>query len=187
MTVPPPVIAANRTQLASLVATNFSARTPRRSRPPRPNTAKCGPRTPRQCTAMLRIRRPPRQVTPFTAAPQTTNPAGSAVQSAAVTQAAGTSAGNVTGVAVADLPGAAEPRNARLVHRGDRFGAVGAFNGIENVLGLTGTSAASPFGSIGESLIGELLYLPAFFGAFVGLDASRPPHGQCGDRRRPHP
>ena len=45
-TVPPPVVAANRTLLANLVASNTSARTPGRSRPPRPNTARCGLETP---------------------------------------------------------------------------------------------------------------------------------------------
>jgi len=53
-------------------------------------------------------------------------------------------------------------------------GLSGLLSGLENVLGLGGTSAASPFGSIGEGLIGNLLYLPAFFGAFVGLDALGP-------------
>ncbi|BCI89418.1 hypothetical protein NIIDMKKI_46240 [Mycobacterium kansasii] len=51
MTVPPPVIAANRAQLAALVTTNFLARTRPRSQPPKPNTAKCGPRTRPRCTA----------------------------------------------------------------------------------------------------------------------------------------
>ena len=36
---------------------------------------------------------------------------------------------------------------------------------------------ASPFGSIGDGLIGNLLYLPAFFGAFAGLDALGPVMG----------
>jgi PPE-repeat protein len=52
MTVPPAVVAANRAQLMALVATNPSVKTPPLSRPPRPNTAKCGPRMPRRCTAM---------------------------------------------------------------------------------------------------------------------------------------
>jgi len=53
----PPVIAANRTQLASLVATNLLGRTGRRSRRPRRSTAKCGRKTPPPCKAMQRNRR----------------------------------------------------------------------------------------------------------------------------------
>jgi PPE-repeat protein len=54
MTVPPAVIAANRTLLMTLVA-------PRRSRPPKPTTPRCGPRTRRRCTATpARRRRHPR-------------------------------------------------------------------------------------------------------------------------------
>ncbi|CKM88135.1 PPE family protein [Mycobacterium tuberculosis] len=58
--VPPPQIAANRSQLISLVATNIFGQTPPRSQPPKPNTAKCGPRTPWRCSAMPAPRRPPR-------------------------------------------------------------------------------------------------------------------------------
>ena len=54
----------------------FSGRTPRRSRPPRPNTAKCGPRTPWRWTTTPPRRRPPLKLTPFTEPPQTTNAAG---------------------------------------------------------------------------------------------------------------
>ena len=57
--VPPPVIAENRALLAQLVATNSSGRTPRRSRPPRANTAKCGPKTPWRWTVTPPRRRPP--------------------------------------------------------------------------------------------------------------------------------
>src|SRR5271168_2807969 len=41
-TVPPASIAANRSQLASLVASNIIGQTQRRSRRPKPNTARCG-------------------------------------------------------------------------------------------------------------------------------------------------
>jgi PPE-repeat protein len=51
MTVPPPVIAANRSLLMALVATNLLGKTHRRSRPPKPSTRRCGPKTPPRCTA----------------------------------------------------------------------------------------------------------------------------------------
>ena len=94
MTVPPPVIAANRTQLASLIATNvFGQNTTAIAA----NEAQYGEMWAQDAAAMYGYAAnsaAATQVTPFTAAPQTTNPAGSAVQSAAVTQAAGTAAGN---------------------------------------------------------------------------------------------
>ncbi|EUA85874.1 PPE family protein [Mycobacterium ulcerans str. Harvey] len=46
MTVPPPVVAANRSLLAALVATNFLGINTRRSWQPRRSTPRCGRRTP---------------------------------------------------------------------------------------------------------------------------------------------
>jgi PPE-repeat protein len=119
------------------------------------------------------------QVTPIAAAPQTTNAAGSAVQGAAVSQAAGTAAGTAAGNIQASLSQISTMLQS-LATPAASSTATGSglstfLSGLLGDLGLTGTStAASPFGSIGTSLIGELLYLPAFFGAFVGLDALSP-------------
>lgn len=59
-TVAPPVIAANRARLTALIATNILGQDTPRSRPPKPRTWKCGPKTPRRCTAM-----PPRRPSPL--------------------------------------------------------------------------------------------------------------------------
>jgi PPE-repeat protein len=175
MTVPPPVIATNRTQLASLVATNvFGQNTTAIAA----TEAQYGEMWAQDAAAMYGYAAnsaAATQVTPFTAAPQTTNPAGSAVQSAAVTQAAGTAAGNaqgsLSGLISQALQSLATPAASSTT---SGSGLSSLLSGLEDVLGLGGTSAASPFGSIGEGLIGNLLYLPAFFGAFVGLDALGP-------------
>ena len=97
MTVSPPVIAANRTQLASLTATNiFGQNTPAIAA----NEAQYGEMWAQDATAMYgyaaNSAATTAKVTPFTAAPQTTNAAGLAAQGAASAQAAGTSTG--TGV-----------------------------------------------------------------------------------------
>src|ERR1700744_2172405 len=61
MTVPPVVIAANRSLLLALIATNIAGQTLQRSRPPKPSTPRCGPRTLRHSRAPPRAwRRPTR-------------------------------------------------------------------------------------------------------------------------------
>jgi PPE-repeat protein len=179
MTVPLPVIATNRTQLASLVATNvFGQNTTAIAT----TEAQYGEMWAQDAAAMYGYAAnsaAASQVTPFTAAPQTTNTAGSAVQSAAVSQAAGTAAGTAAGNIQASLSQISTMLQS-LATPAASSTATGSglstfLSGLLGDLGLTGTStAASPFGSIGTSLIGELLYLPAFFGAFVGLDALSP-------------
>lgn len=92
-TVPPPVVAANRTELASLVATNiFGQNTPAIAA----TEALYADMWAQDATAMYGYAGSSAiatQLTPFTAPPQTTNPNGLAAQSAAVSQAAGTSVG----------------------------------------------------------------------------------------------
>ncbi len=91
----------------------------RRSRPPKPNTATCGRRTPWRWIPTQPPRPPPSKLTPYTEPPPTTNDAGTAAQSAAVAQAAATPAGSVlkqptatayTGLAVAAMAGQSEHR-----------------------------------------------------------------------------
>jgi PPE-repeat protein len=177
MTVPPPVITVNRTQLASLVATNvFGQNTAAIAA----NEAQYGEMWAQDAAAMYSYAAnsaAASQVTPFTEAPETTNPAGSAVQSAAAAQAVGTSAGtsqaSLSQLISTLLQSLASPASS-TPSATTGSGLSTLLSGLEDVLGLGGTSAASPFGSIGEGLIGNLLYLPAFFGAFVGLDALGP-------------
>ena len=59
MTVPPPVIEANRALLMALIATNFFGQNKRPSWPPRPSTPKWVPKTPRPCTATPAPQQPP--------------------------------------------------------------------------------------------------------------------------------
>jgi PPE-repeat protein len=91
--VPPPVIAANRSQLASLVATNlFGQNTPAIAA----IEAQYADMWAQDAAAMYGYAGSAAvatQLTPFTEPPQTTNPAGAAGRTAAVTHAVGTSAG----------------------------------------------------------------------------------------------
>jgi PPE-repeat protein len=93
-TVPPPVIAANRAQLMALIATNiFGQNTPAIMA----TEAQYAEMWAQDTAAMYGYSgssASAAQVTPFTQPPQTTNPTGTARQSAAVAQATGASAGN---------------------------------------------------------------------------------------------
>jgi PPE-repeat protein len=90
--VPPPVIAANRAELASLVATNiFGQNIPAIAA----TEAQYADMWAQDAAAMYSYAgqsATAAQVTPFTSPPQTTDPGGAAAQSAAVSQVAGTSA-----------------------------------------------------------------------------------------------
>jgi PPE-repeat protein len=89
MTVPPPVIAANRAQLAALVATNFFGQnTPAIAA----TEAHYVQMWAQDATAMYGYEAastPARTLTPFHQPPRTTNPAGQGAQAHAVAQAAG--------------------------------------------------------------------------------------------------
>ncbi len=101
--VPLPEIAANRTQLAALTATNiFGQNTPAIAA----NEAQYGEMWAQDATAMYGYAgssAAAARVTPFTAPPSTTNPAGAASQAAAVTQASGTATGNGVQSALSQL------------------------------------------------------------------------------------
>src|ERR1700722_16109520 len=92
-TVPPPLIVANRSLLATLVATNFLGQnTPAIAA----TEAHYGEMWAQDATAMYGYAgasATAAQVTPFTTPPQTTNPAGMADQAGPAAQAAGTSSG----------------------------------------------------------------------------------------------
>lgn len=179
MTVPPAIVAANRIQLTSLVVTNVLGQN---TAAIAANEAQYGEMWAQDAAAMYSYAgnsAAAAQVTPFTEAPQTTNPAGSGVQSAAVTQAAGTAVGNsqasLSGLISQALQSLASPASSAS----SGPGLSGLLSGLSSALGLTGGAAATPvgLGSIGSGLIGNLLYLPAFFGAFVALDALGPMMG----------
>jgi hypothetical protein len=127
MTVPPPVIAANRAQLMSLVATNVVGQ----NAPAIAATeAQYGEMWAQDAAAMYGYAAnlaAAANVTPFTTPAQTTSPTGVTTQSAAVAQAAGSSAGTGAQTSLSQLISAvpncvAEPRIS-WVFQFDRIGA----------------------------------------------------------------
>jgi PPE-repeat protein len=152
MTVPPPVIAANRSQTMSLIATNILGQ----------NTpaiaaleAQYGEMWAQDVAAMegyAGSSAAASKLTPFTSPPRTTNPSGHAGQAAAVAQAA-----------AADPPAAAAdpPPDLSTIFAGIGafFGGIGAFN-TTGILGtntaimsssLAGTTEAYRVGHLGEA------------------------------------
>jgi PPE-repeat protein len=177
-TVPPELVAANRAQLVSLMSTNvLGQNTPAIAA----NEAQYGEMWAQDAAAMYGYAAnsaAATQMTPFTAAPQTTNPAGSAAQSAAVTQAAGTAAGNaqasISQLISTMLQGLATPA-ASSTTSGSGLSTI--LSDLLTDLGLTGstsTSGAAGLSGIGSDLLADYLYLPGFFGAFAGLNAISP-------------
>jgi PPE-repeat protein len=93
-TVPPPMVAANRSRLATLVATNIFGRN---TQAIAANEAQYGEMWAQDTAAMYGYAASSASatsLTPFNPPQQNTNPGGTAGQSAAVTQATGTAAGN---------------------------------------------------------------------------------------------
>jgi PPE-repeat protein len=96
-TVPPPMVAANRGQLMTLVATNLFGRN---TQAIAANEAQYGEMWAQDAAAMYGYAASSASATslsPFTPPQQNTTPGGSGAQAAAASQAAGTSAGNVQG------------------------------------------------------------------------------------------
>ncbi len=146
MTVPPALITANRTQLASLMATNvFGQNTSAIAA----NEAQYGEMWAQDSAAMYSYAAnsaAAAQVSPFAEAPQTTSPAASGVQSAAVTQATGTAAGNaqssLSGLISQALQSLATPVSATSAASTDS-GLSTLLSGLESALGMAATSTGS--------------------------------------------
>jgi PPE-repeat protein len=96
--VPPTEITANRTQLAQLVATNIFGQNTPAIASTEIQYAEMWVQDALAMDGYAGSSAAATKLTPFTAAPQTTNAAGVASQAAAVTQAAGTSAGSAQSI-----------------------------------------------------------------------------------------
>jgi PPE-repeat protein len=139
MTVPLPVIAANRTQLASLTATNLLGQnTPAIAA----TEADYGEMWAQDAAAMYGYAAnsaAAAKVTPFTAAPQTTNPAGLAAQSA---QAASTSTGTGAQSTLSQLMSTIQTALQSLVSPSSSTSSTSGLSGILSGL-LGGSSTGS--------------------------------------------
>ena len=180
-TVPPPLIAANRAQLMMLTATNiFGQNMPAIAA----TEAQYAEMWAQDAAAMYGYAATSAattaQVTPFTPAPQTTNAAGLAAQGSAGAQAAATSIGGVQSTLsqlVSTISGTLQSLASPLSSTSSTSGLSGILSGLlggsssgSSLGGLIGSSG----GGLVESLIGDYLYLPGFFGAFMAMNAISP-------------
>jgi PPE-repeat protein len=180
--VPLPEIAANRTQLAALTATNvFGQNTPAIAT----TEAQYGEMWAQDATTMYSYAgssAAASRVTPFTAPPSTTNPAGAAGQAAAVTQATGTATGNGVQSALSQLSSTIPSTLQNLASpAASSTPSTSWLTSLLNDLGLTSTSPTTGIaglGSTGQGLLSSLLLEPVnlggFFGLFMALDAMGP-------------
>ena len=186
--VPPATIAANRTQLASLTATNvFGQNTPAIAA----NEAQYGEMWAQDATAMYGYAgnsAAASRLTAFTAPPSTTNPAGVAGQAAAVTQAAGTSTGTGVQSALSQLVSTVPTTLQNLASPASSTASTSGLSGLLSSLGgsssgtsttgilggLTSSSSGFSLASFLQSVAIEYADLPGFFGMFMGANALAP-------------
>jgi PPE-repeat protein len=152
-TVPPPMIAANRRQLASLVATNIFGQNTAAIAATQAQYAEMWAQDAAAMYGYAGSSAAATQVTPFTAPPQTTNVTGPATQGAVVTQAVGTSTGTGAQSIVSGIPQLLQELASASTSWDSTMG------GLLN--SLTGSSSAS---SIYQSLFaigsGAKVFLP---------------------------
>ena len=157
-TVPPPVIAANRAQLMSLIATNFFGQnTPAIAA----TEAQYGEMWAQDAAAMYGYAATSAattaKVTPFTAAPQTTNPAGLAAQGTAGAQAAGTSTGTGVQSTLSQLISTIPTALQSLASPSSSTSSTSGLSGILSGLLGGSSSGSSTGGFLGELRVGRLL------------------------------
>jgi PPE-repeat protein len=182
--VPPEEIAANRSQLASLVATNvFGQNTPAIAAT-EIQYAEMWAQDALAMDTYASSSAAASNVTPFSEAPQITNAAGLAGQAAAVTQAAATPAGNVGSLisASAQPLTTANPVLQTLANLSTDY--TSTMNGLVN--GLFGPSGASTYTALYNAIKGPLGFTTGFndIGLLINFPASQylkfAPHAAAG-------
>lgn len=143
-TVPPPEIAAIRAQLMSLVATNFLGQNTPAIAATEAQYIEMWAQDAAAMYVYAADSAAASAVTPFTAPPQTTNPAGQALQADAITQATGTSAAANIQTELSQLLSAVPTALHRLAS--PTSAASSPASGTMQWLGLGGADFSSPVG-----------------------------------------
>ncbi len=172
-TVPPPMVAANRSLLSTLIATNvFGMNTQAIAA----NEAQYGEMWAQDAAAMYGYAASSAsatQLTPFNPPQQNTNPAGSANQAAAVGQATGSAAGNAQNTiqqAFSAVPAALSSAASTPAAAGDPLGTISDLIAIF----LDAPAAAATFAAdIPFATIGVTAFPLDIIGAGTGLNTDR--------------
>ncbi|OBI39993.1 hypothetical protein A5707_10920 [Mycobacterium kyorinense] len=151
-TVPPMVVAANRTQLATLVATNFFGQNTPAIAATEAAYAEMWAQDAAAMYGYAAASSAAAMLTPFSEPPQTTNPTGQSAQAAAVAHAVSTSSAEHAQTALPQLMAAVPPQLQTLASGGSGaapssslVSAVGAVNTLLGPLSLGQTTAYSVF------------------------------------------
>ncbi|OBK34972.1 hypothetical protein A5658_10310 [Mycobacterium sp. 1245111.1] len=186
-TVPPPMVAANRSQLMTLIATNLFGRN---TQAIAANEAQYGQMWAQDAAAMYGYSASSAaatQLSPFTPPQQNTNPTGEAGQSAAVGQATGTAAGDAQSTiqqafsAIPNALSAASPA-ASTAAASDPLGTISDLIAIfvDLPAGIATFTADIPLGSLG------IVALPFdIVGALTGTHTDRIVSGWNGEQTWP--
>ncbi|MGA9492171.1 MAG: PPE family protein [Mycobacterium sp.] len=167
MTVPPPMVTANRTQLATLVATNILGQNTPAIAATEAEYAGMWAQDAGAMYGYAGESAAATQLTPFTAPAQTTTGGGAAAQSAAVTAAAGNSAGSGAQSALSQLTTSVQSALQGLAS-GSTASTTSGSSGISGLLAsLTGDGSGSGlFGSSGLGLNNNFWNTLSSTGAF---------------------
>jgi PPE-repeat protein len=155
MTVPPPVVAANRSQLMSLLATNFLGQNTPAIAATEAHYAQMWAQDAAAMYNYAGSAATAAQLTPFTEPPPTTNPAGSANQAGVLGQAAAASAGSHTGTLTSAITQALQGLTSPVA-------AAAAPNASAPLAALAPVAAFTPgelasFAALGSSLFGAFV------------------------------
>ncbi len=181
MVVPPPVIAANRSLLASLVATNFLGQNTPAIAATETHYSEMWAQDAAAMYGYAGSSAAATKVAPFTAPQQTTNPTWPAGQAAAVAQSTGTSAGRAQ-TTLSQLTSAVPNTLQSLASGGASTGSTSFASQASGLLGLLlgNTSGSSqldnlwnewgPNANIWNTIFSSGFYMPSnTLGAFTGL------------------
>lgn len=168
MTVPPPVIAANRAQLAALVATNFLGQNTPAIAATEAHYAEMWAQDAAAMYGYAGSSAAATQLTPFAVPVQNTNPAALVAQSAAVSQATGTAAGTSTQSTLSQLTSAVPSALQSLASPASS--ASTSSSGLSNLFSNDLWNQFGPNANIWNTIFSSGFYMPSnTIGAFTGL------------------
>jgi PPE-repeat protein len=161
-TVPPPVIAANRSLLMALIATNFLGQNTPAIAATEAQYAEMWAQDAAAMYGYAGSSATATQMTPFTAPPQTTNPGGLTGQAAAVAQATGVSAGTNTQTTLSQLVSALPQALQNLALPASS--STSSSSGLQSSLSSLGTLVTNLTGPYSPFAFTDVAGAPYLFG-----------------------